>query len=311
MKFRTLSLIATLFLLAACSKDVKTDNENMSRVSFEISLSASESSRALTYPDGDAAQVDNWVVEVRDVLNPNVIFYREVKAGNRGVKVQKFDLSLVKNHTYDIAFWADKAGCWKTDDLSAVELKELTLGNLDDYDAFSACVRHTVQEDKTISARLYRPLSQINIMTTDLPLLKASSTAEAYAQYAPTSFHLGLTAPTKYNVYTEAASEEQSIDITPVALVDKCYGDYLEALNPTTLFMAYVLSNKYDTQEGKDVRELNFKFSSANVGIEYDFQNIPLRRNWRTNIIGRFMTNSLEWNVEIIPAWSGEENVEK
>lgn len=310
MKSKLLSVIALCLILTACSKDEKTISENLSTVSFSLTLSSGEASRALTYPDGQAAQVNNWVVEVRDILNPSVVFYREVKAGVKGEKVQKFDLALVKNHTYDIAFWADQAGCWKTDDLTAVELASLTLSNKDDYDAFSACVRHTVSENKTITAKLYRPLSQINIMTTDLPLLKASSTQEAYTAYAPTGFKFKLMVPTKFNVYTEVASEEQIVEFTPVALLDKCYGDYSQALNPTTLHMVYVLANKFESEDGADIRNIDFKFSSANVGIEYNFQNIPLRRNWRTNIIGRFMTNSLEWNVEIIPAWSGEKNVE-
>lgn len=307
---RILALIpvaATFF--SACSGNAFLDGDaDLQRLS--VILSVTDASKADTpsgYPDGHGDFVDNWVVEVRDTLLPGVVFYHGVKAGEKGVHQQTFDLHLVKGHTYDIAFWADKAGCWDATSLAEIKCTDITkIGNNDEYDGFYTCVRHTVVGNDELSAQLYRPFAQVNVITTDLPDLKSTSTPEAYLAYKPVGFKFSLTAPTTFDVFSGKTSGEDELVIVPEASRDTCYTCYGAAAPKTTLHMVYVLANQYSDPTKHDIRNIDFSFATGEVDHLYEFSNVPLKRNWRTNIIGSFMTNALKWDIEIIPDWDGE-----
>ena len=51
---------------------------------------------------------------------------------------------------------------------------------------------------------------------------------------------------------------------------------------------------------------------SCNSGVELDkeFKNVPVQRNYRTNIYGNIYTSQSDWTVEIKPEFGGENNLE-
>lgn len=306
-KYILLPALAAL-LFAGCTKEAMPDSEDTVKVSVSALIQdQAQATKASWDDDGNGALVNHWVVEVRDILDMETVYYHAEKTGDEGVLEQTFDLYLIPEHTYDIAFWADKAGCYATEDLTAVECKDVTkIGNSDDFDGFFRCVRYVVDGDAKLSARLYRPFSQVNVVTTDLPKLKSSTTPEAYALYEPVDYSFKLTVPTVLNAFTGETSGEEEITISPAAGANHCYGDYDAASEFTTLHMVYVLTSKPVSIWDKDVRDIDFAFNTGDVELVYDFKNIPLKRNYRTNIIGSFMTNTLKWTVEVIPNWLGE-----
>lgn len=306
-KYILLPALAAL-LFAGCTKEAMPDSEDTVKVSVSALIQdQAQATKASWDNDGKGSKVDHWVVEVRDILDMETVYYHAEKPGAKGVLEQTFDLYLIPEHTYDIAFWADRAECYNTEDLTAVECKDVTkIGNSDDFDGFFRCVRHVVDGDDKLSARLYRPFAQVNVVTTDLPKLKSSTTPEAYALYEPVDYSFKLTVPTVLNAFTGETSGEEEITITPAAGANHCYGDYDAASEFTTLHMVYVLTSKPASIWDKDVRDIDFAFNTGDVELVYDFKNIPLKRNYRTNIIGSFMTNTLKWTVEVIPNWLGE-----
>lgn len=305
-----LFVFAALFLVG-CSKE---SSSLCSGDAYNVAVMASlpeMATKALIDGDGQADSIDHWVIEVRDTLQRNVVYYWAEKAGEKGVRTQTFELTLVKGHTYEIAFWADKSGCYNAGNLKQVSFKDISkVGNSDSYDAFFACEQFKADGRTSMSAKLYRPLAQVNIITTDLPKLNASSTKEAYLSYKPKTFSFKTTLPTEFDVYSGKTSGEKEVTITPAAAVDTCYADYAAAAAKTTIFMVYALTTLDTKTDGKsDVRNIDFSFMSGNVEIPCKFGSIPLKRNWRTNIIGEFMTYTTTWTVEVVPNWIGEKNV--
>ena len=304
-----LFLASAVLFLAGCSKESIPGNGGAVKVcvTAQVQNATDPLTKASWDGDGKGVLINHWVVEVRDILDMETVYYHAEKTGDEGVLEQTFDLYLIPEHTYDIAFWADRAECYNTEDLTAVECKDVTkIGNSDDFDGFFRCVRHVVDGDDKLSARLYRPFAQVNVVTTDLPKLKSSTTPEAYALYEPVDYSFKLTVPTVLNAFTGETSGEEEITITPAAGANHCYGDYDAASEFTTLHMVYVLTSKPASIWDKDVRDIDFAFNTGDVELVYDFKNIPLKRNYRTNIIGSFMTNTLKWTVEVIPNWLGE-----
>lgn len=304
-----LFVFASLFLVG-CSKE---SSSLCSDDAYNVAVMASlpeMATKALIDGDGQADSIDHWVIEVRDTLQRNVVYYWAEKAGEKGVRTQTFELTLVKGHTYEIAFWADKSGCYNAGNLKQVSFEDITkVGNSDSYDAFFACEQFKADGRTSMSAKLYRPLAQVNVITTDLPKLKSSSTEAAYLSYKPKTFSFKTTLPTVFDVYSGKTSEEKEVTITPAAAVDTCYADYAAAADSTTIHMIYVLTTLESAKESKsDVRNINFAFKSGGVNIPYQFTDIPLKRNYRTNIIGELLTNTTEWTVTVDPGWDSKDD---
>ncbi|MBQ0024611.1 MAG: hypothetical protein KBT00_02660 [Bacteroidales bacterium] len=301
-------LLSAILLCAGCAKIEANLSNDVGRVTARVELDALQS-KAVSDGDGAAANIDRWIIEVRDILQQDAVYYREVKASEKGVRTQTFELTLVKNHTYAIAFWADKSGSYDVSNLQRVKFTNIAkIGNSDTFDAFFAGIQFTYDGTPAMNVKLYRPLAQVNVITTDLPDLKAGSTAASYASYEPKKFSFRTNLPTAFNVYNGEASEEQEVTITPEAAVDKCYASYAAAADPTTIFMVYVLGNKYANEQEKDIRNIGFSMKPGGVLIDCQFNSIPVKRNYRTNIIGSFLTNSTIWTVEVVPSWkSGDE----
>lgn len=308
MKKSLIFIASVLSLLVGCTKE-KSIFPSGDTVSVAVTASLPNvATKAVADGDGQADSLDHWVIEVRDTLQKDVVYYWTEKAGEKGALSQTFELTLVKEHTYDIAFWADKSGCYDASNLKQVSFIDITkVGNSDSYDAFFACKQFKADGTTAMSAQLHRPLAQINIITTDLPELKDATTEEAFLSNKPKTFSFKTTLPTVFDVYSGKTSVEQEVTITPAAAVDTCYGDYAAAKDSTTIFMVYALTTlDTDTDGTSDIRNIDFSFKSGDVDLSYDFSSIPLKRNWRTNIIGTFMTNTATWTVEVVPTWKGE-----
>lgn len=297
--FAYLFLSALTVLSVSCSKEAGIEtNDNREVVTATVSF-RDFATKATADGDGVAANVNHWVVEVRDVKNPSKIFYREEKDAAAGTKEQTFDLLLVKNQTYDIAFWADCKGCYGVSSLKAAEMLN-PAGNKDAFDAFCAVKEgYLCTGNGNISATLTRPLAQLNFIATDLKALEAFATAEAYPNYKPSNFELTIPVAVKYDVYAGAVLES---DITSRTIkASEIYGTYSPAAEETTLFMTYVFADSNNT------KDLGFKFKSNQVGMGADVTNVPVKTNYRTNIKGNFFTGKVQCNVTVCPNWNEPE----
>lgn len=289
----------SVILATGCTKsEISGTDMAMDIVTATVSFNGF-TTKATADGDGVAANVNHWVVEVRDVKNPSKIFYREEKDAAAGTKEQTFDLLLVKNQSYDIAFWADCKGCYDVSNLTVAQMLS-PVGNKDSFDAFCA-----VKEDYlctgngNISATLTRPLAQLNFIATDLKTLEAFVTAEAYPYYKPYDFELTIPVAVKYNVYAAAVLDSDISSRTVKA--SEIYGTYSPAAEETTLFMTYVFADSNNT------KDLGFKFKSNKVGMGANVTNVPVKTNYRTNIKGNFFTGKVKCEVTVCPNWNEPE----
>lgn len=310
MKKALLLLASAALLFVGCAKEqMKGSEAETVNVTVSAGLDG-QTTKAVIDGDGKADSLNHWVIEVRDTLQKDVVYYWFQKAGEKGVTTQTFELTLVKGHTYDIAFWADKDGCYNADNLKQVSFIDTTkVGNSDSYDAFFVRKRFKADGTASLSATLYRPLAQVNIITTDLPKLKAGSTSEAYLSHKPKKFSFKTTLPTQFDVYSGEASVEKELTITPAEPVDTCYAYYDQPAASTTIHMIYVLATLESAKESiSDVRTINFAFESGGVKIPYEFTDIPLKRNFRTNIIGNLLSEDATITVTVDPGWDSKDD---
>lgn len=302
MKKTLLLLASAAMLLAGCAKEQivpSAAGDGEQTVSFTVGVE-SAATKAVADGDGAAVNINHWIMQVLD-SDGEVYNYQE-KDGQAGVKTQTFDVPLIKGQTYQVLFWADTKGSYVVTDLrdvkraTATELK----ANADSLDAFSAVVKDfttTVATQKTIT--LKRPFAQLNVVFTDLKkLYETMNNADEYAKFIPTDFVAKAKVPTTFNVLTQEAGAPASTALEMKAATDYL-GNYTSHRAKETLYMDYIFA----TAGSKDIVDIDFSFVSKGVTIAHNFTSIPFQRNYRTNILGEFMSANAEWNVVVDPIW--------
>lgn len=269
--------------------------------------------------DGQGVNVNRFIMEVWHVTGSGAsqvseLYTRQVKYGTQitaGTNISNpantsFTVSLVKGQDYDLLFWADKGDdqgadvYYNTSDLHNVVLGAYT-GNDDRRDAFSQCVTLiNVTSDPSTSVQLERPFAQLNIITQDIDDIEANS---GTVKVVPDLISVAFTAPTVFNVKTQEASASAAFT-SNVAPYYSTVGSQTEHY---TLSMDYILASK-NQQDVKDV-ELTAKKNSTVLNTQ-TFSNIPLQRNYRTNILGNLLTTTGVFTVETAPVWASPENNE-
>lgn len=174
-------LALTVVGMQSCSDDLQEMGDV--EVCFTATLPADISTRSF----GMAEQVNTLVVGIFNEHNTE-IERKEFAIYGTSIDVS---LSLTKNQTYTFVFWAydNSKNIYNIDDLTAIKMHSLpnpiTFSEAEASDAFFA-----IEEDITITGtgnypiELVRPLAQINVGTTGVPM-QASFTAKS----APDTFH--------------------------------------------------------------------------------------------------------------------------
>lgn len=307
-------LSAAAMLLAGCAKEALTGSgEGEQTVSISVAI-PDVLTKAAADNDGNAKKANRWIFEVRDAQG--ALFFRKVEYPVAGTTQQTFKVSLIKNQSYNLLFWADNnGGFYNAEDLTNVTLTDASayVGNLDARDAFTACKTYTATNNESVSVELYRPFAQLNVVTTDLETLWAqaqttSSPAATYLKFEPKNYIAKLAVPTSFNVKTQQCGEASDIVVTASEsyfgyqsdkVTPQANNNYQLHTNPATLFMDYVFASKGQ----KDIVDISFEFTSNDGKISYAFTSIPMQANYRTNINGKILSYDTEWNVTIEPAW--------
>ena len=317
MKKTVFILFAAALAFAGCNKSVEEGAGETVSASFQISTEMT--TKATLDGDGQGVNVNRFIMEVWHVTGSGAsqvseLYTRQVKYGTQitaGTNISNpaktnFTVSLVKGQDYDLLFWADKGDdqgadvYYNTSDLHNVVLGAYT-GNDDRRDAFSQCVTLiNVTSDPSTSVQLERPFAQLNIITQDIDDIEANS---GTVKVVPDLISVAFTAPTVFNVKTQEASASAAFT-SNVAPYYSTVGSQTEHY---TLSMDYILASK-NQQDVKDV-ELTAKKNSTVLNTQ-TFSNIPLQRNYRTNILGNLLTTTGVFTVETAPVWASPENNE-
>ena len=289
--------------LASCSNDDMPVGGGEGKTTFSIQLPAGLGTRAF----GDGTSAKKLYVAVYEkgtanvlmsnfpgqTLNDDLIVATDfVSAGANPTATVTID--LVKNQSYDIAFFAqtedapytyDNAAQTVTVDyISAVASAE----NRDAFFTYEGIVADGTIHDVT----LRRPFAQLNIGTNDLAAAKAAGLDVTSAGVVVSNV------ATAFNVATGVTTGDESVTFTSAALpADETFPvsgyDYLT--------MAYVLP--VGTISDKAVVSSVGLLVNADTNAFAEYANVPVQGNYRTNIYGSLLTNKENFNVEIEPAF--------
>ncbi len=286
-----LAITSIMFATSCSNEDLGNSNEGTnSTVTFTTQLSNGLQTRS--FADGTTAKtLDYAVYEVKD-NDWNLLS----DLGGTDVEInmtKTISLNLVNGKTYAVIFWADAQQSIYTFDATA---KKVTANYTDAksseeaYDAFYAVEEFKVDgTNLNRTVNLKRPFAQLNIGTSDLTAAKAAGIDVTKAgvtvkTYNTLNFVDGTVDGEKE--VTFAAAELPTEDF-PVASSGCKYLAMNYLLMPTDKKADNTVTVSYDGATDDRV-----------------FQNIPLQRNYRTNIFGSLLTSSNNFTVTINPEFN-------
>ncbi len=219
------------------------------------------------------------------------------------------DLKLVNGKSYELLFWADAPGNtfyeFKPESKS-IKVDYTGLTNSDESrDAFFASRVFDVTGPINETVELRRPFAQVNLGTDDMT---TDAVKKAYANGLGVS--LSTTAYGTLNLSDGTVGDEQTVTFANAAATLTSGESFPYNPNPgesnpyTWISMDYIL-----TSSSKDVIDATFTFYDGTVANAQTLpvSNVPVQRNYRTNIYGSLLTSPANLQVIIKPAYEEDD----
>lgn len=319
-KLLTFMMLAAM-LLTACVKEEKFADEMGDKVTVTFTVDASTlqtkaNSDFAKGTNADQLLVQAFVLEGESYVKTDADKPENLTITKTADLKWTVDIKLAKNQTYKIAFWAQKSetGIYNTADLSAVTVDYTKMAiNSDDADAFCAARMVHVNGALSEKVELFRPLSQINLGTSDRNAYINSVVTDAkktlWAEYT-----LAAGVPSTLNVIGGAMTADSG-NIVPAAVTAYTTADVtypaVKLLNVDDkllegyeyIAMGYVLADP-EKSTMDFTATIYSGAEAADVLINtVAVSNMPFQANFRTNVYGQLLTSTLNYNVEIIPGF--------
>lgn len=296
--FKSLALTAVAVIAGACAKEqiASGDGETV-EMTFNVDVpEATITTKGLS----DAAQVDELIFQlfIKDGDNYKMVQNQIVPVTDKRAVVKA---SLVKQQHYDAAFWAQTSGTgfYETTDLRAVKMNTANVkANEPKMDAFWMNDSFTATVARTKPIKMLRALAQVNIGTVVPTGEDALSIAQSQIvmKGVPTTLNVLLGNKNNSHSGSEDITFQDNAPIIGEKLtVGEAAYDYVAT--------AYVFAPKDD----KMLTDIATKVTFSNGKyITITTPNVPIRRNFRTNILGNLFNVDATWNVNIDEKYTGD-----
>lgn len=228
-------------------------------------------------------------------------------------KKAEYSIRLVKGQAYRVAFFAYYGENDGTSDyydmqyLTNIKIKNAA-SNIEHRDAFTNYVDVTAQESMKAVEKpvtLYRPFAQLNLgaVAEDIEAAKKAGVVVTNSKITVSNVYTEFDA---YNnaIVAGAQSKEVTFTMNEIPGPDL----YVDMDNDATtadesfeyLALNYLLVGNAGSE--KELTDVTFEWKTADNKTNNPatvFKNIPVQRNYRTNIIGYLLTNPAVFNITI------------
>ena len=290
--FKSLAFAAVAVIAGACAKEQITSGDGET-VEMTFNVDVPETT-ITTKGLSDAAQVDELKFQlfIKEGTDYKMVQEQTVPVTDKKAVVKA---SLVKRQSYEAAFWAQTSGTgfYETTDLRAVKMNianvkanEPTMDAFWRNDSFIAAPGM-----KPRSVTLLRALAQVNfgaVVPTGADALSITK-SQVVMKGVPTTLNVLLGSKDKSHSGSEDITFQDNAPISGEKLmVGETAYDYVAT--------AYVFAPKADkmlTDISSTVTFSNGKTTTIST------PNVPIQRNYRTNILGNLLNVDAEWNVNI------------
>ncbi len=292
-----LAIFALLLSTASCADEQFAGDltGGETTVTFNAQLPAGLLTRAAG--DGLKATTLSYAVYEEGKTTPVITSEDEVTFENRQASVS---LRLAKGKTYDFLFWADAYGKGDAKNPYTVDFNTQTLtvnydnalSNDESRDAFFGTAKVAVKGAVSQNIILKRPFAQLNIGTNDMEEAKASGLNTEALQSSVTVSGIFKSMNLMSGIPDPSTSTKVIFGLNDIPdesfTVDGRPFHYL-ALN-------YLL-----VSDQKGLVNCEFTYTDGATNDTRTIDNVPVQRNYRTNIFGSLLTGSVDFDITIDP----------
>lgn len=301
---------ACLSVLWSCTnEEMPMANEDMVPVQFTFNVEGEMDSRAIS--DGKGA--NQLMYGVYDLDNQKWVIEKVTKNNVTDLlgSGHKMSISLVRGKSYQVAFWAQNSECeaYTVSDDMKVTVNYQGVNNDEKRDAFFTTQEVKVTSNATVNVVLRRPFAQVNVgafpfdyeYAKDMGMEVKLSGATIKAVPNQLDLLTGEATGTTDVVYGLGTipTEDLKVDVD-----EDGTAEIYEWIS-----MSYILADKLDEEKTPTTHEMSFIFNNGSESVEFSegLTTVPVRRNYRTNIVGQILTGTISFNVTLNPAYDGED----
>lgn len=298
--FSTVAMSALMLMATSCADDQTSDLKAGAESTVTITAQLPGDMGTRAFADGTKATELHYAVYEKGTRTRLAVCQKadgtkgqlEGTATMTGLQTT-ISLQLTTGKEYDFVFWADAPG----DNVYTFNSENQTVtvnyanagNNTDNLDAFFGQKKALkVSGNMSISQELRRPFAQINIGTDDFD-------AAAAAGYTVSESTIGVATYKTLNLLSGEVSDPVTATFVkkPIPTEDSKFS--VNSKDYKYLSMSYVLVPK-----DKETVDIAFDYTLTNR----TFTNVPVQRNYRTNIYGSLLTNTADFNVVIAPGFN-------
>ena len=298
------AVLATMLTSISCSQEEVAGGQagDESVVTFTAQLPGSPQSKAIG--DGMTATTLSYAVYAQGTTTPLITSEDEVAFTNGQATIS---LRLASGRSYDLLFWADAYDAPYTVDFSTQTLTidydaAKPLSNDESLDAFFGKANVTVKGAVSQNITLKRPFAQLNIGTNDMEEAKTSgiNTEDLQSSVKVSGIFSGM------NLMTGIPDPNTSTEV-------------IFGLNdiPDESFTAdgrtfhYLALNYLLVSGEKGLVNCEFTYTDGTTNGSKTISNVPVQRNYRTNIFGSILTGAVDLGITIDPDFASDHNYEE
>ena len=293
----SLSALAALLLAGSCQRENLEPVQQGGTVTYTVQVPGALATKA----DGDGFVAYYEVYRQGDVETPDAApVYEGSEAFQNGSA--NIELEFVKNQKFVVLFWAQKEGSKVYDikDLRKVSISKAQKLTSNNFDAEVFAGNDFVENcasTKGGNVELVRPIAQLNIATNAEGLYLGTKLVELIKSYVKV---IGLSAT--YNVYKGYGSAETAN--AAYGMADVPTGTVTVGTKPYT----YVAMNYIGFMPQSDITvDVDFTIQTSEGNINHTVSNVPVKANYKTNIIGNLITATDDYSVTLSQQWEDEE----
>lgn len=297
---------------SSCEQDKLVQNQE-GEVKATFSLAIPQDAVTKAYGDGSYAKKD-VIIGVFDETGTEK--FRRTVVWEPNVFSQNVELTFAMGKSYQMVFWAQYGNAYG--EPGTMKLDKITMpysaSNMENMDAFYAYVPvFKVSGDFSKEVVMKRPFAQLNFATTPGDIAEAVGAGIVPANGKPVTVTINnaantldlFTGETSF-VTADAVAESGKVVIPATAFPTDADGKYIpikvEGRDYEIVAMNYVLVADKDAVDGKTTSDLTIKVGE----VELTVPAANMKRNYKTNVVGEFLTGEGTFSVTIDPIFGGE-----
>ena len=305
--------MAGMLFATSCSQDELLNEPTTGdyvNAKFTISTPEGIGTRAAVNV-GEGTTVNYVACAVYDATGEEMLDLRQYRPITN--KTAEYSIRLVKGQAYRVAFFAyygednGISDYYDMQYLTDIKIKDAK-SNIEHRDAFTNYVDVTAQESMKAVEKpvtLYRPFAQLNLgaVAEDIEAAKKAGVVVTNSKITVSNVYTEFDA---YNNAIVAGAQSKEVTFTMNEIPGQDL--YVDMDNDATtadesfeyLALNYLLVGNAGSE--KELTDVTFEWKTAYNKTNSPatvFKNIPVQRNYRTNIIGYLLTNPAQFNITI------------